>query len=137
MWVAAPGSDMASSHDRRPRTTCETCGLPYYADEGSCPYCGFAGAAGDPSEDSAFIFGNDDGGSRRTTCDECDLPHYADADECPYCGYAGRTADGPTTDDASPDGSAGVESQDRSSDERAATDRPSSLFDRIKAALGL
>ncbi|ADB61997.1 hypothetical protein Htur_3132 [Haloterrigena turkmenica DSM 5511] len=62
------------------RTTCEECGLPYYVDNGACPYCG--SASGDESPRS-----NARSASRsRATCDECRLPYYADEnDDCPYC----------------------------------------------------
>lgn len=62
------------------RTTCEECGLPYYVDNGACPYCG--SASGDESPRS-----NARSASRsRATCDECGLPYYADEnDDCPYC----------------------------------------------------
>lgn len=117
---------MSSSPDRRQRTTCDTCDLPYYADQESCPYCDAAGA-GDP-EASGFVFGNGDEGADRTTCPDCGLPHYADAHGCPYCTYAGHADDEEAAPAETP--------RQRPTDDRAATDSPTGLFGRLKAALG-
>lgn len=118
---------MASSPDGRRRTTCGTCGLPYYADKGSCPYCAATGDGDEPVEASGFVFGNGDDGTDRTTCSECGLPHYADVEECPYCAYAGETADESATEEIP---------RQRPTEDRATTERPSGIFGRLKAALG-
>lgn len=122
---------MASSPDRRQRTTCEACGLPYYAEEGSCPYCAIAHPTDPSPDETGFVFDNgDDGddGTDRTRCPECGLPHYADADGCPYCAFAGDTGD-PAEAEPTP--------TERPTGDRATTDPPSGLFGRLKAALGL
>lgn len=119
---------MASSPDRRQRTTCEACGLPYYADAGSCPYCATADRGDAPPDESGFVFDNGVDDTDRITCPECGLPHYADADGCPYCAFAGTSGDAPHADETP---------QERPTGERATTEQPSGLFGRLKAALGL
>lgn len=62
------------------RTTCEECGLPYYVDNGACPYCGSASGGESPRSNARSA------SRSRATCDECGLPYYADEnDDCPYC----------------------------------------------------
>lgn len=43
----------------RDRITCETCGLPFYADRGACPYCTSTteGPAFE-ADDTGFVFDN-------------------------------------------------------------------------------
>lgn len=59
---------MARSAGReRERIVCETCELPYYADEDACPYCGgTAGAETAPEReadaDDEFVYGSEDPG---------------------------------------------------------------------------
>lgn len=49
--TADAGSDGSAAAEGRSRATCPECGLPYYADDGDCPYCERAGALGDASAD--------------------------------------------------------------------------------------
>lgn len=44
--TADAGSDGATGGAGRSREMCSECGLPYYADDGDCPYCERAGASG-------------------------------------------------------------------------------------------
>lgn len=70
----------AEPTERGRRTTCKECGLPYYEESGTCPYCEFSSSAerSESSEQSESW--------PRTRCDECGLPYYADEnDACPYC----------------------------------------------------
>ena len=109
----------------RERTVCESCELPYYADEEECPYCG--------TDQSGFVFGTAEGTDRsRTTCPDCGLPHY-DGEGCPYCAYAGSGSEPATATAAEP---VEPESEPRpESTTDPANDEPG-FFGRLKRALG-
>lgn len=116
---------MASRSAGRRRTVCETCELPFYADSGTCPYCGTEESAADTDADAGgFVFEVSETTQRtRTTCPACGLPHYDDVEACPYCERAGGT-------------SVEADSPDGPTESEPSADEPSGLFGRIKRALG-
>lgn len=104
--------DTDDGDDVRERVACDDCGLPYYADVETCPYCDTGDETTSDTTESGFEFEKADDreashGERRPRieCDDCGLPYYEDAETCPYCTVEENTDTAAETVDATADDS--------------------------------